>query len=152
MKINSLAWILQAEYQDRSPQTPQECPKRLRPQLAICGRRKATNSLAIQAPHNRAHKIQGRILKMGPQRLNQHVARNDPELAQRREVEVARPPPKGGGGRQSWRTGMFPLHFDDILSEPRTLFNRNSSYHTISKLCVVEFVYLTLAYLLLVHR
>ena len=152
MKINSLAWILLAEYRGRSPQTLQECPKRLRPQLAICGRRKATNFLATQAPRNRANKTQGRILKMGPRRLNQHVARNDPELAQRREVEVAKLPPKVEGGRQSWRTEIFPLHFDNILSEPRTLFNRNSSYHTISKFCVVEFVYLTLAYLLSVHR
>jgi hypothetical protein len=86
-------------------------------------------------------------------RLSHHVARNDPELAQRREVEVANLLPKEEiGERQPWRAGIFLLHFDDILSELRTLFNPNSSYHTISKFCVVEFVYLTLAYLLLVHR
>jgi hypothetical protein len=154
MKINSLALILLAEYRDRSPQTLQERRKRLQPQLAICGRRKATSFLAIPDPRNLVLKTQGRTLRMGHLRPSLRVARNDPELAQLREVEVAKPAPKEEvGERQPSRAGMFPLHFDDILSEPRTLFNRNSSYHIISKFCVVvEFVYLTLAYLLLFHR
>jgi hypothetical protein len=154
MKTNSLALTLLAEYRDRSPRTPQERRKRLQLQLAICGRKKATSFLAIPVPRNLALKTQGKILRMGHLRPNQRVARNDPEQVQLREVEVAKPAPKEEvGERQPWRAGMFPLHFDDILSEPRTLFNRNSSYHIISKFCVVvEFVYLTLAYLLLFHR
>lgn len=138
MKINSLALTLPAEYRDRSPRTRQERRKLLQPQLAICGRRKATNFLAIPVPRNPALKTQGRILRMGHLRPSQPAARNDPELAQLREVEVAKLAPKEEvGERQPWRAGMFPLHFDDILSEPRTLFNYNSSYHIISKFCVV---------------
>lgn len=87
---------------------------------------------------------------MGHLHPSQREERNDPKLVQLREVEVAKPAPKEEvGERQPWRAGMFPLHFDNILSEPGTLFNRNSSYHIASKFCVVEFVYLTLAYLLL---
>ncbi len=146
MKINSPASTLLMEYRDRSPRIQQERRKQLRPLLAICGRRKATNFSVIQVPRNLALKTPGRILKMGLARPSQRVARNDPEVARLREVEVAKLAPKEEtGGRQPWRAGMFPLHFDDILPEFRTLFNRNSSYHTISKFRVVEFVYLTLA-------
>jgi hypothetical protein len=154
MKINSLALTLLAEYRDRSPRTRQERRKRPQLQLAICGRKKETSFLAIPVPRNLALKTQGRTLRTGHLRPSQRVARNDPELAQLQEVEVAKPALKEEvGERQPWRAGMFPLHFDDILSEPRTLFNRNSSYHIISKFCVVvEFVYLTLAYLLPFHR
>jgi hypothetical protein len=81
---------------------------------------------------------------MGLVRPSQRVARNDPGVVRLRGVEVAKLAPKEEtGGRQPWRAGMFPLHFDDILPEFGTLFN--SSYHTISKFRVVEFVYLTLA-------
>jgi hypothetical protein len=154
MKINSLALTLLAVFRDRSLRTPQERRKRLQLQLAICGRKKATSFLATPVPRSLALKTQGRTLRMGHLRPSQRVARNDPELAQLREVEVAKLAPKEEvGGRQPWRAVMFPLHFDDILSEPRTLFNHNSSYHIISKFyVVVEFVYLTLAYLLLFHR
>ena len=87
---------------------------------------------------------------MGHLHSSQREERNDPKLVQLREVEVAKPALKEEvGERQPWRAGMFPLHFDNILSEPGILFNRNSSYHIASKFCVVEFVYLTLAYLLL---
>ena len=138
MKINSLALTPLAGYRDRSLRTPQERRKRQQSPLAICGRRKATSFLAIPVPHKLALRRQGRILRMGHLRPSQRVARNDPELAQLREVEVAKLAPKEEvGERQPWRAGMFPLHFDDILSEPRTLFNRNSSYHIISKFCVV---------------
>jgi hypothetical protein len=151
MRINSLALTLLTEYRDRSPQTLQERRKQLQPQLAICGRKKGTSFLAIPVPRNLALKTQGKRLRMEHLHLSQRVVRNDPELVQLREAEVARPAPKEEvGERRPWRAGMFPLHFDDFLSEPRTLFNRNSSYHIISKFCVVvEFVYLTLAYLLL---
>jgi hypothetical protein len=138
MKINSLALTLPTEYRDQSPRTPQERRKRQQPQLAICGRKKATSFLAIPVPRNLVLKTQGRILRMGHRRPSQRVARNDPELAQLREVEVAKLAPKEEvGERQPWRAGTFPLHSDDILSEPKTLFNRNSSYHIISKFCVV---------------
>ena len=137
MKINSLALTLQTEYRDRSLRTPQERRKQLQSQLVICGRRKAMSFLAIPVPRNPALKTQGRILRMGHLLPSQRVARNVRELVRLREVEVAKPAPKEEvGERQPWRAGMFPLHFDDILSEPRTLFNR-SSYHIISKFCVV---------------
>lgn len=138
MKINSLALTLPTEYRDQSPRTPQERRKRQQSQLAICGRKKATSFLAIPVPRNLVLKTQGRILRMGHRRPSQRVARNDLELAQLREVEVAKLAPKEEvGERQPWRAGMFPLHSDDILSERKTLFNRNSSYHIISKFCVV---------------
>src|ERR1700679_32506 len=106
MKINSLALILLAEYRDRSPQTLQERRKRLQPQLAICGRRKATSFLAIPDPRNLVLKTQGRTLRMGHLRPSLRVARNDPELAQLREVEVAKPAPKEEvGERQPSRAG-----------------------------------------------
>src|SRR6266852_3274556 len=118
MKINSLALTLLAEYRDRSPRTPQERRKQPQPQLGICGRKKATRFLAIPGPRNLALKTQGRILRMGHLLPSQRVARNDRELARLREVEVVKQAPKEEvGERKPWRAGMFPLHFDNILSE-----------------------------------
>jgi hypothetical protein len=111
-------------------QVLQESRKLLQLRLEICGRRKATNFSAIQVPHNLAHKTQGRMLKTGRPRLNQHVARNDPEVVQARQVEVAELLQKGeADASQPWRAGMCLLHFDGILPEPRTRFiHRNHPY------------------------
>jgi hypothetical protein len=87
--------MLLAEYLDLSQQTHrEECRKRLRPQLEICGRRKATNFSVIQALYNLARKSQGRIWKKEQLHLSQHVAINDPEPVQALEVAVAKLLPK----------------------------------------------------------
>ncbi len=127
----------------------QEYQKRQRPQLEICGQRKATNFLVTQALRNLDHRTQARRLKKGQVCLSQHVAVNDTELVERPGVEAANLLPARKtevDENQRLRVGLSPLFNESFRSAWDTVSLQFIVFISSSKLSDFTLAYLFLAF------